>query len=326
MIAGIFIMLYPFLSDRLNSRRQSEVINSYSQITDKSSEKKKEKIWNDAVLYNKRIAEGKISYYASDSLSEDDGKENKGKKSGKKGGKSKNKSGSNSKGKSKSEGNSNNNSNSYESLLDITGTGIMGYIDIPEINVHLPVYHGTSPEILQNAAGHVEGTSLPVGGKSSRCVITGHTGLPSAKLFTDLDELEAGDTFQLNVLDKTLTYQVCHIKTVLPEDVASIRIKKGEDLVTLVTCTPYGINTHRLLVTGKRIKTPAEGEETGSADKEKGVRGFFKKYGIWLALSGIIIILSLAFLLRYKANRKKKDVTRGDKNVKQEQKGKDRKK
>ena len=145
---------------------------------------------------------------------------------------------------------------SYESTLDVTGTGIMGYITIEKIGVELPIYHGTSDAVLQVAAGHLEGTSLPVGGASTHAVISAHRGLPSAKLFTNLDQLEVGDTFTITVLDRTLTYEVDNISIILPTETDSLKVVDGKDYVTLMTCTPYGINTHRLLVRGHRVTAP----------------------------------------------------------------------
>ena len=144
----------------------------------------------------------------------------------------------------------------YYDTLDITGTGIMGYITISKIGVELPIYHGTSDSVLQIAAGHLEGTSLPVGGASTHAVISAHRGLPSAKLFTNLDQLEVGDTFTITVLDRVLTYEVDKISIVLPTETDELKIDEGKDYVTLMTCTPYGINTHRLLVRGHRVETP----------------------------------------------------------------------
>ncbi len=142
----------------------------------------------------------------------------------------------------------------YEKQLDVSGLGIMGYIEIPEIKVSLPIYHGSDEAVLQVAVGHLEWSSLPVGGESSHCVLSGHRGLPSAKLFTNLDELQEGDIFMLRVLDEVLTYEVDQISIVEPSQVADLQIEEGKDLCTLVTCTPYGINTHRLLVRGHRIE------------------------------------------------------------------------
>ena len=142
----------------------------------------------------------------------------------------------------------------YDSLLNVSGLGIMGYIEIPEINCSLPIYHSTDESVLQIAVGHISWSSLPTGGESTHCVLSGHRGLPSAKLFTNLDKLTEGSTFMLRVLDEVLTYEVDQILTVLPDEVDALLIVEGEDLCTLVTCTPYGINSHRLLVRGHRIE------------------------------------------------------------------------
>lgn len=148
----------------------------------------------------------------------------------------------------------------YESLLDVSGTGIMSYIEIPSIKCSLPIYHGTDEAVLQIAVGHIEGSSLPVGGVNTHCVLSGHRGLPSAKLFSDLDKLEEGDLFMIRTLDQTLTYEVDQIRIVLPEEIDDLKIVEGEDLCTLVTCTPYGINTHRLLVRGHRVANQEDAE------------------------------------------------------------------
>ena len=146
----------------------------------------------------------------------------------------------------------------YARLLDISGLGIMGYIEIPEIDVSLPVYHGTEESVLQIAVGHLDWSSLPVGGESTHCVLSGHRGLPSAKLFTNLDKLREGDIFLLRILDEVLTYEVDQILIVEPQEVGALQIVEGQDYCTLVTCTPYGINTHRLLVRGHRIDNVEE--------------------------------------------------------------------
>ena len=145
----------------------------------------------------------------------------------------------------------------YHSILNINGNGIMGYVSIQKLGVEIPVYHGISAEVLNIACGHLEGTSLPVGGESTHCVLSAHRGLPHAKLFTDLDKMELGDTFTLTVLNRTLTYQVDQIKVVRPDEIDDVQIIEGEDLCTLLTCTPYGINSHRLLVRGTRIENAA---------------------------------------------------------------------
>ena len=146
----------------------------------------------------------------------------------------------------------------YESLLNVGGNGIIGYIEIAKIGCSLPIYHGTDEGVLQIAVGHIEGTSLPTGGESTHCVVSGHRGLPSARLFTDLDKLIPGDTFVLRVLDETLTYEVDQILIVEPQELDALAIEEGKDYCTLVTCTPYGINTHRLLVRGHRVANAEE--------------------------------------------------------------------
>ena len=141
----------------------------------------------------------------------------------------------------------------YNSILDVTGTGIMGYIDIPSIKISLPIYHGTDESILQIAIGHIAGTSFPIGGEGTHAAVSGHRGLPSARLFTDIDKLQAGDKFLLQMLDRTLTYEVDQIRIVLPQELQDLEIDPYQDYVTLITCTPYGVNTHRLLVRGHRV-------------------------------------------------------------------------
>lgn len=146
----------------------------------------------------------------------------------------------------------------YESILDVDGNGMIGYIEIPNINITLPVYHGTNDDVLQIAVGHLDWTSLPVGGTSTHCVLSGHRGLPSAKLFTNLDQVKEGDTFVIRVLDEVLTYEVDQIRIVEPAAVDDLMIENGKDYCTLVTCTPYGVNSHRLLVRGHRVENESE--------------------------------------------------------------------
>ena len=194
----------------------------------------------------------------------------------------------------------------YDETLDVSGTGIMGYITIPRIGVELPVYHGTSDGVLQIAAGHLEGTSLPVGGGSTHAVISAHRGLPSAKLFTNLDQLEVGDTFTITVLDRVLTYEVDQISIVLPTETDNLKVVDGKDYVTLMTCTPYGINSHRLLVRGRRIETP---------DKLKHIRVTADAIKIEPIITAPIMALPLLLVLLLWllfSNRKRKS-TRGEK-------------
>jgi len=209
-LTGLGLILYPTVSNWLNTRSQSNIINGYSSEVDALGDAEKQACLEAAHTYNRVI-----SYGQPFKMTDEDREE-------------------------------------YNSQLNLDGSGVMGYIDIPKINCYLPIYHGTSDEVLKIGAGHFEGSSLPVGGESTHCVISGHSGLPSAKLFTDIDTLEIGDRFSLSVLDQTITYEVDQILTVLPNETQELIIKEGEDYCTLVTCTPYGINSHRLLVRGKR--------------------------------------------------------------------------
>ena len=189
----------------------------------------------------------------------------------------------------------------YESELAVTDSGIMGYIDIPKIRVTLPIYHGTDETILQIAIGHLAGTSLPVGGDSTHCVVSGHRGLPSARLFTDIDKLVEGDTFTMTVLNRTVTYEVDQIRIVEPTDLSNLQIEEGKDFCTLVTCTPYGINTHRLLVRGHRVAN-ANGEANVIADALQIEPVYVAPV---VAAPMLIILLILLFVMTSEPFRKK---------------------
>lgn len=189
----------------------------------------------------------------------------------------------------------------YESLLDVSGTGIMGYIEIPKIDCSLPIYHGTDEGALQIAIGHLEGSSLPVGGESTHCVLSGHRGLPSARLFTDLDQMQEGDIFILNILDEKLAYEVDQIKVVLPEEMSDLEVIEGEDLCTLVTCTPYGINSHRLLVRGHRTEYVETVETKVTEEKEVQT----KETEIWIAAAaGILVVIGAAFVRKRRKQKR----------------------
>ena len=191
----------------------------------------------------------------------------------------------------------------YESLLDVSGLGVMGYIEIPEIDCSLPIYHGTEESVLQVAVGHLEWSSLPVGGEGTHCVLSGHRGLPSAKLFTNLDKLAVGGTFLLRVLDEVLTYEVDQILIVEPEQVDALGIVPGEDYCTLVTCTPYGINTHRLLVRGHRVEnTPEAARMHVTADATQ-----FDPLLVAPVLAIPVLLLLLMILLVPKRRRKSRE-------------------
>ena len=187
----------------------------------------------------------------------------------------------------------------YESILDVTGTGIMGYVEIPKIHVYLPIYHGVNESVLQIAIGHLEGTSLPTGGESTHCVISGHRGLTSAKLFSELDQIEEGDLFVLTVLDEILTYEVDQIRIVEPDELQDLEIVQGRDYCTLVTCTPYGVNSHRLLVRGHRT----ENVEDYTSITANAVE--FSSFTVATAIA--IPILIVLFLIVMISTRKKKN-------------------
>lgn len=193
----------------------------------------------------------------------------------------------------------------YERLLDLTGTGIMGYVQIPAINVNLPVYHTVEEDVLQIAVGHIPGSSLPVGGETAHAVMSGHRGLPSARLFTDLDKLAEGDIFTVTVLDEEFTYMINQIRIVEPEDTTELGIVRGKDICTLVTCTPYGVNTHRMLVRGYRIE---------NADGIAEIRGEGVKLPTYIVAPAIAVpmlfLLLLILMIFYR--RKPKPVTLED--------------
>ena len=228
LLIGLGIVAYPTFSDYWNSFHQSRAIISYAESVATLNTEEYEKVWDQALQYNQWMSTKSNQWQVEPEETE-----------------------------------------FYNTLLNVGGTGNMGYVSIPRINVNLPVYHGTEESVLQMSVGHIEGTSLPVGSVhdendfskvsfASHCVISGHRGLPSAKLFSDLDRMEIGDVFTFSILDQTLTYEVDAINVVEPNDSQLIEIVPEKDLVTLVTCTPYGINTHRLLVRGHRIENEKE--------------------------------------------------------------------
>lgn len=190
----------------------------------------------------------------------------------------------------------------YAGLLDLTGTGTMGYVHIPKLAVSLPIYHGTEEETLDRGVGHLIGSSLPIGGGSTHAILTGHSGLASQKMFSDLDKLEIGDTFYLEVLNKFLAYEVDQINTVLPHDTTYLGLEEGKDLCTLVTCTPFGVNTHRLLIRGHRIAYTPEDEESPSiepAETSEPVDSTWEQEyekGVYFAIGVVVVICLILFL------------------------------
>lgn len=212
-LAGLSLLLYPTVSNYINSLHQSRAIVEYAENVANLDDNTYEQLLTDAINYNTELSQNGSRPIVTEQKREQ-----------------------------------------YEQLLNVSGNGIIGYIEIPMIGCSLPIYRGTEEAVLQVAVGHIDWSSLPVGGESSHCVLSGHRGLPSAKLFTDLDKLSTGDTFMVCVLKETLTYEVDQILIVEPQDTSALQIVNGEDYCTLVTCTPYGINTHRLLVRGHRIE------------------------------------------------------------------------
>ena len=223
-LAGLAILLYPTVSDYVNEKNSSRAIAAYDQSAQDMAPEDYSQELEAAAAYNTYLTQyGSLSAAASAEAKRED--------------------------------------NPYETLLNAGGNGVMAVIRIPCVDINLPVYHGTDEAVLQVAAGHYLGSSLPVGGPGTHAVITGHRGLPSARLFTDLDRLEIGDIFYIKVLGEILEYEIDQIQTVLPSELDSLSITPGEDYVTLVTCTPYGINSHRLLVHGKRVEYDGNYEE-----------------------------------------------------------------
>lgn len=235
ILVGLAVLLYPTLSNFLIERNASRAVERYSEAVDAMSDEEAQAILDDAHEYNAALAlrAGAVSSGEAS-------------------------------GPSASPEEQSALLERYDEVLNLDGDGMMGYISIPRIDVTLPIYHGVEEKVLQQAVGHLEETSLPVGGASTHAVLSGHRGLPSAKLFTDLDRLREGDRFYIRVLKDTYAYQVDGIETVLPTEVDSLAIRAGEDRVTLVTCTPYGINSHRLLIRAHAIPyTPDMEDEVG---------------------------------------------------------------
>ena len=214
-LMALGLTLYPLISNYVNQKYASEIQTAYQELIQQTDDSVLQEARQRATAYNLAITPGTADAYSEESLSSA--------------------------------------AENYDSQLDIAGSGIMGYVEIPKIQVNLPIYHGTEAEVLDRGVGHLLGSSLPVGGKSTHTILSGHSGMASQKMFTNLEQLVPGDVFYLNVLGETLAYQVTEINTVLPYETDLLGIVPGEDLCTLVTCTPYGINTHRLLVRGSRI-------------------------------------------------------------------------
>ncbi len=263
-LIGLSILLYPMISDKWNSYRDQELINQYKRtVADNTDEEQIEEMLSAARAYNEQINEESMP----DAFSVRDGVTDA----------------------------------EYESLLNVEAGGMMGYIEIPVIGQNIPIYHYTTEESLQKGAGHLFGSSLPIGGENTHAVISAHRGLPNAKLFTDLNLVQEGDVFYIHILKDTLAYEVDQILTVEPEETDSLAISKGEDLVTLVTCTPYAVNTQRLLVRGHRIDYDAAKELEGQKTPVSGINNpSLLMLGLCVLLGIAIACLVVAFSSKLK--------------------------
>ena len=199
----------------------------------------------------------------------------------------------------------------YKEVLNLGDDGVMGYVEIPKISVYLPIYHGTSDDVLEKGVGHIQNTSVPIGGNSTHSILTGHTGLPNAELFTRLDELEIGDMFYIHVLDDVLTYKVFETKVILPDKIDELRILNGKDYVTLVTCTPYGVNSHRLLVKAERVEyeeysvTKSTTDEEGTDTKKESPSKHYYLTGTQIGIVLLVLILTIVSIIGISIRRKK---------------------
>ena len=274
-LAGLSLLLYPLVANQWNNHRQKQLISGYEEVVaqkEKDGEINYEQEWKNADAYNDSLQPSVLpdSFAVAEASDEE-------------------------------------NSN-YFACLNLGGDGMMGYIEVPKINIKIPIYHTTEDEVLQKAAGHLEGSSLPVGGKGTHAVISAHRGLPSATLFTDLDKLEEGDHFLLYILDDVLCYEVDKISVVEPKETDDLAVEEEKDLVTLLTCTPYGVNTERLLVRGHRV--PYVEQEV--ADEKTPLSGIslHTNYLLWVIIGLVITtIFILVLYLKEKKLQKKKNET-----------------
>ncbi len=267
LLAGVGVILYPTVSDWLNTRRMSNLLTDYRTAAARADAADYAGWFAGADAYNEALRRHPAALY-DPSLAE-----------------------------------------GYDETLRITQDGVMGYVSIAKIGVRLPVYHGADDETLKKGVGHLPGTSFPVGGAGTHCVLLGHSGEPGAKFFTDLEKLRIGDIFVLTVLDRELTYQVDQIKTVLPSEYGDLQIREDEDFCTLVTCTPYGINTHRLLVRGTRVGNETAPETVFIGEDARQIDPFLLKSAAAALAAVAIVLLLLAFSRRKKRRGQDKKST-----------------
>lgn len=260
MVIGLALVLYPWISEYLYEYGVQSLVESYESDNNDMDDSEKEEQLRLAREYNEALLKANIKLTDPFSLEDQAGGEF-----------------------------------NYDSILNYNKNGVMGFIDIPKIDVYLPIYHGTSNEVLEKGIGHLENTSFPIGGESTHAVISGHTGLNSAKMFTDLTSMELDDQFYIDILGDTLAYKVINIEVVEPDDVSSLSIQDGKDLVTLVTCTPYGINSHRLLVTGERTEYIKDEHD---AYKVSGDTEWMKSYERAI-LIGLALVIALFVISKF---------------------------
>ena len=265
ILIGLGIILYPIISNQINEKRYQNVIKTYQYTVTKKTTGENEKLLTEAREYNRTLSFGRIV----------DVFQNPNQTS----------------------------STEYLSILNVNNNGMMGYISIPKIDVRIPIYHGTSSDILQKGVGHLEGSSLPIGGESTHAILSAHRGLPSSRLFTDLDQLKEGDIFYIYILDEVLAYKVNQILITEPSETEALEIVNGKDYVTLVTCTPYAVNTHRLLVRGKRIEYDKQIEKQTVQNKSLSTADIILY--ISLIISIILIIIVIVTIIRYKKKKRK---------------------
>lgn len=267
-LIGLSILLYPMISDRWNKFRDSQLINTYNNtMSDDSMKQKTAEMLEKARIYNEQIDRESVpdAFSVRDGVTDEE----------------------------------------YESLLNTEGDGMMGYVEIPVIDVNIPIYHYTTEETLKKGAGHLFGSSLPIGGENTHSVISAHRGLPSAKMFTDLNLVKTGDVFYIHVLDQVLAYEVDQILTVKPEETGSLSITPGEDYFTLVTCTPYAVNSHRILVRGHRIPYEDAKEIEKTETKVSGINNpSIVMLGVCVMI-GVAIAFGVVRLSSIISNRKK---------------------
>lgn len=270
-LVGFGILAYPTVSDQWNTYRQSRLISGYDHVVSQMEEEDFDEAWEAARAYNETFEQNNIM---GDVFGIDETEDIK--------------------------------TTEYWKVLNVGGDGVMGYITIPKINIKLAIYHGTDTEVLQTGVGHLNGTKLPVGGENNHTVLSAHRGLPSAKLFTDIDQLEKGDRFYLHILDEDMAYVVDRILPMVDKDDfdalgEALKIEEGQDFVTLFTCTPYGVNSHRLLVRGHRV--PYDGEDIASTPAESMVQAIQNYYMLYLLL-GLGVTCLIIFLMRHFMKKK----------------------